>query len=61
MTLTCDTNLDKTHLVTEENIQVVTVYFKSNTSKGKDTRRPFFVVEDTAGDVKDDDDDRWCG
>ena len=38
---------------------MVTAYFKSNTSKGKDTiyyyMRPLFFVEDTAGDVKDDD------
>ena len=44
MTLTFDTNLDKPYLATKENRQVVTAYFKSNT-----------FVEDTAGDVKDDD------
>ena len=37
MTLTFDTNLDKPYLATKENKQVVTAYFKSNTSKGKDT------------------------
>ena len=42
MTLTFDTNLDKPYLATKENKQVVTAYFKSNTSKGKDTMRPFF-------------------
>ena len=57
MTLNFDPNLDKRHLATQENRQVVTAYFKSNTSKGKDTMRPIFFVEDTAGDVKDDDDD----
>ena len=36
MTLTFDTNLDKPYLATKENKQVVTAYFKSNTSKGKD-------------------------
>ena len=57
MTVNFDSNLDKRHLATQENRQVVTAYFKSNTSKGKDTMRPFFFVEDTAGDVKDDEDD----
>ena len=37
MTLTFDTNLDQPYLATKENKQVVTPYFKSNTSKGKDT------------------------
>ena len=37
MTLTFDTNLDKPYLATKENKQLVTAYFKSNTSKGKDT------------------------
>ena len=50
-------NLDKRHLTTQQNRHVVTAYFKSNTSKGKDTFRPLFFVEDTAGDVKDDDAD----
>jgi len=57
MTLNFDPNLDKHHLAKQENRQVVTAYFKSNTSKGKDTMRPLCFVEDTAGDVKDDDDD----
>ena len=61
MTLTFDTTLDKPYLATKENKQVVTAYFKSNTSKGKDTMRPFFFVEDTAGDVKDDDADNDDG
>ena len=34
ITLTFDTNLDKPYLATKENKQVVTAYFKSNTSKG---------------------------
>ena len=55
MIVNFDSNLDKRHLATQENRQVVTAYFKSNTSKGKDTMRPFFFVEDTAGDMKDDD------
>ena len=37
MTLNFDPNLDKRHLAAEENRQVVTAYFKSNTSKGKET------------------------
>ena len=37
MTLTFDTTLDKPYLATKENKQGVTAYFKSNTSKGKDT------------------------
>ena len=37
MTLNLDPNLDKRHLATQENRQVVTANFKSNTSKGKDT------------------------
>ena len=57
MTLTFDANLDKPHLATQENRQVVTAYFKSNTSKGEDTMRPLCFVEDTAGDVKEDDDE----
>ena len=61
MTVNFDPNLDKRHLATQENRQVVTAYFKSNTSKGKDTMRPFFFVEDTAGDVKDDEDDNDDG
>ena len=61
MTVNFDYNLDKRHLATQENRQVVTAYFKSNTSKGKDTMRPFFFVEDTAGDVKDDDADNDDG
>ena len=61
MTVNFDSNLDKRHLATQENRQVVTAYFKSNTSKGKDTMRPFFFVEDTAGDVKDDDADNDDG
>ena len=61
MTLTFDTNLDKPYLATKENKQVVTAYFKSNTSKGKDTMRPIFFVEDTAGDVKEDDADNDDG
>ena len=62
MTVNFDSNLDKRHLATQENRQVVTAYFKSNTSKGKDTMRPFFVVvEDAAGDVKDDDADNDDG
>ena len=51
MTLTFDSNLDKPHLATKEDKQGDTVYFKSNTSKGKDTRQPLFFVEDTAGDL----------
>ena len=35
MTLTFDTNLDQPYLATKANKQVVTAYFKSNTSKGK--------------------------
>ena len=61
MTLNFDPNLDKRHLATQENRQVVTAYFKSNTSKGKDTMRPIFFVEDTAGDVKEDDADNGDG
>ena len=61
MILKFDTNLDKPHLATQENRQVVTLtYFKSNTSKVKDTillYATIFFVEDTAGDVKDDDND----
>ena len=45
MTLTFGTNLDKPYLATKENKQVVTDYFKSNTSKGKDTMRPFFSLK----------------
>ena len=37
MPLTFDTTLDKPYLATKENKQVVTAYFKSNTSEGKDT------------------------
>ena len=48
MTLTFDTILDKPHLATT---QVAIAYFKSNTSKDKDTMRPLFFVKDTAGDV----------
>ena len=61
MALNVDPNLDKRHLATQENRQVVTAYFKSNTSKGKDTMRPIFFVEDTAGDVKEDDADNDDG
>ena len=61
MTLKFDTNLDKPHLATQENRHVVTLtYFKSNTSKDKDTMflyATIFFVEDTAGDVKDNDND----
>ena len=57
MTLNFDPNLDKRHLAKQKNRQVITAYFKSNTSKGKDTMRPLFFVEETAGDVKDDDAD----
>ena len=53
--------LDKHYLATQENRQVVTAYFKSNTSKGKYTIRPLCLVEDTAGDVKDDDADNDDG
>ena len=56
MTLNFDTNLDKPHLSTQENRQVVTAYFKSNTSK-RDNMQPLHFVEDAAGDGKDDDDD----
>ena len=45
MTLYFDPNLDKHHLATQENRQVFTAYFKSNTSKGKDTIRPFFLLK----------------
>ena len=48
MTLTFDTILDKPHLATT---QVAIAYFKSNTSKDKDTMRPLFFVKDTAADV----------
>ena len=51
MTSNFDPNLDKRHLATQENRQVVTAYFKSNTSKGKDTMLPLFFVKDTAGAV----------
>ena len=34
MTLNFDPDLDKHHLATQENRQVFTAYFKSNTSKG---------------------------
>ena len=61
MTLNFDPNLAKRHFATQENGQVVTAYFKSNTSKGKDTMRPIFFVEDTAGDVKEDDADNDDG
>ena len=61
MTVNFDSNLDKRHLATQENRQVVTAYFKSNTSKGKDTMRPLLFVEDTAGDVKDNDADNDDG
>ena len=61
MTLNFDPNLDKRHLAARENRQVVTAYFKSNTSKGKDTMRPLLFVENTAGDVKDDDADNDDG
>ena len=61
MTLNFDPNLAKRHFATQENGQVVTAYFKSNTSKGKDTMRPFLFVENTAGDVKDDDADNDDG
>ena len=37
MSLTFDTNLEKPYLATKENKQVVTAYFKSNTSEGRDT------------------------
>ena len=48
MTLTFDTILDKPHLATT---QVAIAYFKSNTSKDKDTMGPLFFVKDTAADV----------
>ena len=51
MTSNFDPNLDKRHLATQENRQVVTAYFKSNTSKGKDTMLPLFFVKDTVGAV----------
>ena len=57
MTSNFDTILDEPHLTTQENRQVVTAYFKSNTWKGKNTMRPLFFVEDIAGDVKGDDND----
>ena len=44
MTLTFDTNLDKPYLATKENKQVVTAYFKSNTSKGKDTIKLYGTI-----------------
>ena len=60
MTLTFDTNLDKPYLATKENKQVVTAYLNSNQTLRKVRTlyyymRPLFVVEDTAGDVKNDD------
>ena len=58
MPLTFDTTLDKPYLATKENKQVVTAYFKSETLRKVRTlyyyMRPLFFVEDTAGDVKDD-------
>ena len=60
MTLTFDTNLDKPYLATKENKQVFTAYLNSNQTLRKVRTlyyymRPLFVVEDTAGDVKNDD------
>ena len=45
MTVNFESNLDKRHLATQENRQVVTAYLKSNPSKGKDTMRPFFLLK----------------
>ena len=45
MTLNFDTNLDKPHLSTQENRQVVTAYFKSNTSKSDNMPNHYILLK----------------
>ena len=62
MTLKFDTNLDKPHLATQENRHVVTLSISNQTlRKVKTLFDLFFFVEDTAGDVKEDNADNDDG
>ena len=61
MTLNFDPNLAKRHFATQENGQVVTVKSNQTLRKVKTLCDQFFVVKDTAGDVKEDDADNDDG
>ena len=62
MTLTFDTNLDKRYLATKENKQVQPISNQTLLKVNKTLCDHFFVVvEDTAGNVKDDDADNDDG